>query len=323
MGRRIRLLAVGAALGAATLVVAATALAAAPPPTSPPTATTGVASAITYQSATLSGSVKPGNESTEVYFQYGTTVGYGAQSAPTQVPAGTAAVPISVPISSLTADTVYHYRLVATNASGTSLGADKVLTTAKIPLSLAITAAPNPVPFGGAVTIEGTLSGTGDANAPVQLQETPFPYTAPFANIGNPELTLSNGTFAFNVLGLALNTEYRVVSGAVASASVPVSVAVGVTLNANPTGTKQHPTVHFSGTIDPAEPSARIGFERLVGAKWTLVGGTVAAATVTNGLVNFGATIHIRHGGFFRALVLSVEGSHVAGYSPTVLVKIK
>jgi hypothetical protein len=323
MGRINRVLAIGAALGATALFAAAPALAAAPPPTSPPTATTGVASSITYQSATLSGSVKPGDESTEVYFQYGTTIGYGSQSAPTQVPAGTAAVPISVPISSLTADTVYHFRLVATNASGTSLGGDKTFGTAKIPLSLAITGAPNPVPFGGAVTIEGTLSGTGDGNAPVQLQETPFPYTAAFANIGNPELTLSNGTFAFNVLGLALNTEYRVVSGDVASAAVPVSVAVGVTLNANATGTKQHPTVKFSGTIDPAEPSARIGFERLVGTKWTLVAGTVAAPVATNGLVNFGETVHIRHGGFFRALVLSVEGSHVAGYSPTVLVKIR
>jgi hypothetical protein len=323
MGRIIRVLAVGAVLGASSLFVAAPALAAAPPPTSAPVATTGAASLITYQSATLSGSVKPGGESTVAYYQYGTTTGYGAQSAPTQIAAGTAAVPIGVAVSSLTADTVYHFRLVATNASGTSLGVDRVFTTAKIPLSLAITAAPNPVPFGGSVTVEGTLSGTGSANAPVQLQQTPFPYTAPFANIGNPELTLSNGTFAFNVLGLALNTEYRVISGGVASAAVPVSVAVGVTLNAQATGTRQHPTLRFTGTIDPAEPSARIGFERLVGTKWTLVAGTVAAATATNGLVNFGETVHIRHGGFFRALVLSVEGSHVAGYSPTVLVKVR
>jgi hypothetical protein len=316
----IRVLAVGAALGATGLFAAAPSGAAV---VSAPKAITAGASAITYQTATLSGTVNPGGQSTEVYFQYGTTIGYGSQSAPTQIAPGTATVGLEIPITSLTAGTVYHYRPVATNASGTSLGADKTFTTSTIPLSLAITAAPNPVPFGGAVTIEGTLSGTGDANAAVQLQETPFPYTAPFANIGNPELTLSNGSFAFNVLGLSLNTEYRVVAGKVASASVPVSVAVGVTLNANPTGTKQHPSVRFSGTINPAEPSARIGFERLVGTKWTIVGGTLAAPTATNGLVNFAATVHIHKGGFFRALVLSVEGSHVAGYSQTVLVKIR
>ena len=67
------------------------------------------------------------------------------------------------------------------------------MATAKIPLSLAITAAPNPVAVGGPVTLEGTLTGTGSANAPVQLQEETFPYTAGFTNIGNPELTLANG----------------------------------------------------------------------------------------------------------------------------------
>ncbi len=316
-----RALALGAVLACAGLATAAVALAAAP--TSAPTATTGAASSVTYDSATLAGSVKPGGESTEVYFQYGTTVGYGSQSAPTQIAAGTASVPVSIGISSLTAGTLYHYRLVATNASGTSLGADRTLTTAKIPLSLAISAAPNPVPFGGAVTIEGTLSGTGSGGAAVALQSTPFPYTAPFADVGNEEITESNGTFAFNVLGLALNTEYRVVSGSVTSATVAVSVAVAVTLTARATGTHRHPTIRFGGTIQPAEPSARIGFERLVGSSWKVVGGTVAAARSTDGVVRFAATVHVKHGGFFRALVLSVEGSHVAGYSSTVDVRIR
>jgi len=315
----IRRLTCAAVVGAAALgaFFAVPALAAAP------TATTGAAGAVTYQSATLTGTVNPGNESTEVYFQYGTTNTYGVQSAPTQIPAGSTAVAVSIPVAGLTAATKYHYRLVATNATKTALGADRTLVTAKIPLSLAITAAPNPAPYGGAVTIEGTLSGTGSAGAAVQLQQAGFPYTEGFTDIGNPELTLANGSFVFNELGIALNTEYRVVSGLVASADVAVSVSVAVTLSAHATGTHKHPTVYFSGTIAPAEPSARIAFERLVGTSWKVVGGTVAKVTVNNGAVSFSKTVRVNHGGFYRALVLPVEGAHVAGYSGTSVVHLK
>ncbi|HXR13158.1 MAG TPA: hypothetical protein VN740_00780 [Solirubrobacteraceae bacterium] len=288
-----------------------------------PTAVTGAAGSVTYQSATLTGAVNPGGESTEVYFQYGTTNTYGVQSAPTELPAGATAVAVSIPIAGLTADTKYHYRLVATNATRTALGADRTLVTAKIPLALAITAAPNPAPYGGAVTVEGTLSGTGSAGAAVQLQQSAFPYTEGFSDIGNPELTLANGTFVFNELGIALNTEYRVVSGTVASAAVGVSVSVAVTLNAHATGTHRHPSVFFSGTIAPGEPSARIAFERLVGTSWKVVGGTVAKVAVNNGVVGFSKTVRINVGGFFRALVLPVEGAHVSGYSQTVVIRLK
>ena len=34
----------------------------------------------------------------------------------------------------------------------------------------------------------------------MQLQQSQFPYITGFADIGNPELTLANGTFVFNVL---------------------------------------------------------------------------------------------------------------------------
>ena len=277
---------------------------------------------MTYQSAVLTGTVNPGGLSTEVYFQFGTTNKYGTQSAPTAVAAGTKAVAVAIPITGLAAGVTYHYRLVATNSTNTSLGADKTLKTAKIPLSLAITAAPNPVPFGGATTIEGTLSGTGNANAPVQLQQDVYPYTGGFVNVANPELTAANGGFAFNLLGLALNTQYRVVSGAVA----PPDRRPGVRrrsasrLHGQAAGTHRRPMARFTGTIAPAEPSARIAFERLVHTSWKVVGGTVAQVAVKNGVVSFAKTLRIYRGGFFRALVLPVEGAHVSGYSATVVI---
>jgi len=313
--RRVLIGVLCAAAWAAVLAVPAFAAA--------PSVVTGASSTVTYQSATLSGTVNPGGLSTEVYFQYGTTNTYGAQSAPTQVAAGSKSVPVSIPITGLTAGTTYHYRLVATNSTATALGHDRTLVTAKIPLSLAITAAPNPVAFGSYVTVEGTLSGTGSGGAAVQLQQNPFPYTGGFVDIGNPELTLATGTFAFNVLSLATNTQYRVVSGRVASTDVVVSVGLSITLRAVATGTNRQPSIRFSGMISPAEPSARIAFERLVGTSWKVVGGMVASQNIVNSSVGFARTVRVSKGGFFRALVLPVEGAHVSGYSPTAVVKIK
>ena len=315
-GARRRVAGAIIATGALALVLAAPALAAAP------RVTTGAASAITFQSATLSGTVNPSGSATVVYYQFGTTSKYGAQTAPDQLAAGTARVTVSLGASGLAPNTVYHFRVVATNASGTTLGADKTFTTAKIPLSLATTAVPNPVPYGAPVTIEGTLSGTGSAGRAVQLQATPFPYTAGFANVGNPELTLATGSFAFNVLGAAQTTQYRVVTvnGAVVSGALTVPVSVDVTLHAQSTGSHRHPAIHFTGTIAPAEPSARIAVERLIGKSWKVVAGTIAHANTVNGVVTYGLTAHTS-GGFFRTLVLPVEGGHVSGYSQVALVR--
>jgi hypothetical protein len=312
------------ALGAAVATGALSAVLVAPALAADPLVVTGAATSVTYDTATLTGTVDPRGSATVVYFQLGTTGKYGAQSAPEQLPAGTTRVAIAIAISGMVSGTTYHYRIVATNASGTALGTDRTVTAAKIPLSLAITAAPNPAPFGGAVTVEGTLTGTGSANAQVQLQMNPFPYTGGFVDYGNPELTLANGSFAFNVLGVALNTEFRVVSGAtVASADVVVSVSVGVTMHAQREGTHRHPSIRFSGVIAPAEPSARIAFERLIGTSWKVVGGTIASATTVNSTVRFAATVRVHRGGFFRVLVLPVEGGHVSGYSPVALVRIR
>ena len=64
-----------------------------------------------------------------------------------------------------------------TTASGTTVGGDRAFTTPKQPLGLALAATPNPVAFGAPSTLAGTLSGTGNAGRPIQLQQKPFPFT--------------------------------------------------------------------------------------------------------------------------------------------------
>jgi subtilase family serine protease len=81
-------------------------------------------------SAALQGGIYPNGESTSYYWQYGTTASYGSQTSTVTVPAEAGAVSVTAALAALTPATTYHYRLVATNASGTSYGYDFTLNTA-------------------------------------------------------------------------------------------------------------------------------------------------------------------------------------------------
>ena len=78
----------------------------------------------------LSQGLYTNNEVTSYAFQYGPTSSYGAQSASATLAAGSGAVIAAATISGLSANSTYHYRLVAVNASGTVYGPDMTATTA-------------------------------------------------------------------------------------------------------------------------------------------------------------------------------------------------
>lgn len=94
-----------------------------------PSAETTAATNITQTSATLNGSVNANNVSTTVTFEYGTTTSYGSSVTAAQNPvSGSALTQVSQTITSLVPNTLYHYRAVAQNTSGTSYGNDMTFT---------------------------------------------------------------------------------------------------------------------------------------------------------------------------------------------------
>src|SRR6266404_7978271 len=97
-------------------------------PTGPPVAITTPETLIGSFSATLNGSVDPHGLTTTVYFQYGTTISYGHTTL-SQIKTGNTYQSISANVSGLTANTTYHFRLVATNSAGTRYGVDRTFTT--------------------------------------------------------------------------------------------------------------------------------------------------------------------------------------------------
>jgi hypothetical protein len=63
-------------------------------------------------------------------------VTYQSQSPSVSVGSGSSAIPLTVNLSSLTSDTLYHFRVVATNGAGTTYGLDQEFTTAPSPYQI-------------------------------------------------------------------------------------------------------------------------------------------------------------------------------------------
>jgi hypothetical protein len=99
--------------------------------TSAPAVTTSAASGVTDTAATLNGTVNPEGAATTYQFQYGTSTSYGSvtPASPASAGSGSSAVGESADLSGLSASTTYDYRLVATNATGTTDGSNQTFTT--------------------------------------------------------------------------------------------------------------------------------------------------------------------------------------------------
>ena len=246
---------------------------------SAPSVSTGGASSVTFSSAILSGSVNAHGQVTNYVFQYGTTSGYGGQTPLSPAGNGIKGIKVSQTVTGLQPATTYHYRIVAVSPVGTTDGKDHIFTTAKVPLSLQIAGAPDPVVFGNPFFVEGNLSGTGGANHEVVLQANPFPYTAGFMNVGNPEVTNAAGGFSFTFVGLLQNAQLRVVTVGkplVASPVVVENVAVRVSFHVR--RTRRRGYVRLYGAVAPAEVGALVGFQLLAPGRSINEGGTVLKA---------------------------------------------
>jgi lysophospholipase L1-like esterase len=90
----------------------------------PPTVTTGAATSVTINGATLEGTVNPNGLATTSWLEWGTTPSLSTWTTTgnQDMGPGLAGVPINAQLSSLSARTTYYFRVAATNSTGTSKG---------------------------------------------------------------------------------------------------------------------------------------------------------------------------------------------------------
>lgn len=291
-----------------------------------PAVATAAASQVTASSARLNGRVDPNGQSTTYSFQYGLTNKYGMSTAVAPAGSGDTAVSARADIGGLKANTVYHFRIVASNATGVSSGADKSFRTSKIPQSLSLVAAPSPVSFGGSATLTGALAGTGGGDRKIQVQQEAFPFTSGFANVGNPIVTAADGSFSAPVVGLAVNTQFRVVTTdgkALTSPAVMLGVSPVVRTAVSTTRPRRGSLVRFAGSVTPRWVPAQVAIQkRATDGRWITVAGTITHA--------FGATkakyakrIRVRRGGTYRVFVGLIDSRYAPSTGREIRLRVR
>jgi len=174
--------------------------------TGPPVVATNPATLIASFSATLNGSLNPHGLTTTVSFQYGTTTAYGS-TTPMQTQTGNTYRNIAANISGLSANTVYHFRIVATNSAGTRFGGDRTFTT--------LAATGRPVATTDPATFIASFSATLNALLNPHGLPTSFHFqygTTPSYGLTTAPQNRAGNTFqavGANVTGLTANTLYH------------------------------------------------------------------------------------------------------------------
>lgn len=273
-----------------------------------PVVTTGGAANIQPTSVVLNGSVNPRRAQTTYFFQYGPTRLFGLTTPATPAGAGNARVRIAVPVGGLAPFTTYHYRLVAQNARGMTIGARRTFRTRRQPLGVSLTASPNPVTVGGVTTLSGVLTGTGNAGRDVVVKSNPWPYTQGFLPVGNRLVTNSDGSFSQTIASVPVNTQFLVQMPArpqVVSPIVVVGAAPTVRRWVNVRRGERRGRLRFRGRVTPAVDGRAVLIQKLRrhgSGGWFNVGRTFARAT-GKGYSIYRKTISQRRGGRYRVVV--------------------
>jgi hypothetical protein len=286
----------------------------------PPAISTLRAGDVTAVSATLAASVNPRGTATTYHLEYGTTTRFGRRTPETALPAGTTSVRVSVPVTGLSSNRRYYWRVVAASAAGTTRSGRASFTTKRAPAGVSLALNQSIVPWSATVIPAGRVLGSGVGGIAVALEQSTFPFGT-WTEVDRHSAD-SSGRFSFGERAVFLATRFRVVTrGTIVTASPEVGVLVRSRLSLY-RGRKTKRALRVRGTVWPALPAGRASLQRLTRTgRWFPVQRAPLTTTRTD-RSSYRFTIwRLKKAARFRiAVVANDGGAHAIGYSRQITV---
>jgi hypothetical protein len=173
-------------------------------------------------SVTLAGTIIPDGHETRWYFQYGTTLAYGVNTALGSSGSGIGEVDVARAIAGLSPNAVYYFRLVAVSVDGTVVGAGIPFETPGPSLASSSSA----VTFGSAAMLSGNVpTSSPNENVVIYGQAGTAPSFVELATV----LTGTGGNWAY-VVQPGIGTSYKAIWHGESSPIVSIAVSPAVSL---------------------------------------------------------------------------------------------
>ena len=222
-----------------------------------PTASTGSATSITTNSATLGGTVNPNGLDTQFWFLYGTgtSLGGASQTKSYDLGSGTSASGISANIAGLAANTTYYFQLQASNSAGTAAGSINSFNTSGVPGLPTLTGfsiSPSTVASGANATLSFTLSApapSGGATISLSSNNAAFPVPSIFTVPAGQSSTSFSVQSSTTITSTTTATVTATYNGGSQTATLSLTVAAAT------------PTLSITTTaLNPATATVGVGY---------------------------------------------------------------
>jgi hypothetical protein len=287
-----------------------------------PVARTAPATGIGPLGATINGSVTPNGHDTKIHFQWGATKNYGNTTPVQDVGAGTTPVPIAATLTGLKSSTRYHFRVVAVSSAGTKRSGDRSFKT--LAPTTAVFFTPNPAIFTKPFTISGQLVGSGAGKATVTLFGRPFPFTAPFTQVGNPVVSNADGTYAFAITSASSTTQFQIKANTnppitTPVATLPVSSLISLHVRSH---VRKGRLLRFAGSVLPAQDGLIVKIQKRdrAGNFHTVAHTNLHHANSAKS--TYSRRLRIKRRGTYRTMVVSANASVFPGFSPAKSIRV-